>query len=827
MKTFRVLLLVIIVCSIGSKESKAQTWTYKEITVNGDTVVHTFPPPDSTYLHDQIILKFHKGTLNQDSLCFDCSSLVGMGAMQKGDHVLDDSEEYCWTCLEAVRSQEFTLNIIEDPVLKSILLSYGGSYLTRMTTASPCYDTLSITRRGDTIPMDHYDWMILHFNNDTNVVPTLVDLFLTNSASLDMAGPNMLGHAGGITPCDPQYTDGNQDCLNNIGMPTAWTYSVGSSSIEVAVLDQGIDYNQCEMGAGIGSGYHIIGGWDEEVPSNGPTGIDGHTMSPAYVLTDHGTDVASVLAALTNNVGCGGATNWGMAGVAGGWGTNTCSGGGKSGTGVSLLGYRCGTGGITPAINIGVVEGDVEDAVLDAVGKSPNPPTLNHPQYGYGAQILNASVQQFDDDYTLRQNIAEAARQGAVFVTIKGNQGSSTTNYPSDYDPQMDIIAVGASDITNSSWETYSNTNDYVDFLAPGGDAPNPIVMLQSGMPENLISWYGTSFAAPHVSGVLGLMMSYYPSIPSSLKPFTEDWEGMLESSANAGSLSQNFQKASSGWGFLHADKMFTMLDPTIETYRLFHYTISGSDLTNANGSALSESDWSSITAHTTDPITLWDVGYSGSLTKGTYWWKQREIIGSVTYASTIDRTKQVYVWGTGGGSASATQYGWMPGNTIMQEPWAEVTDAEGGDGAYPNIKRAGIRHNFSEVVQAHTFQYEISSDGGSHWNEFPLTANLGINITVFGSSTAPAAVEQVRNEDGSLSIYPSIASTLTFIHSSSSERGTFEVFDALGRKVLEQNLTAGHSDFQIETANFSDGFYSCRLITPTDSQTAKFLVRH
>ena len=186
------------------QNAKAQTWTYNEITVNGDTVVHTFPPPDSTYLHDQLILKFHNGTLNPDSLCFDCSSLVELKTKNKGAITLDDSEDYCWTCLEAVRSQQLTLDIvIQDPLLKTILLAYGGSYLTRMTTATPCLDTLSITRRGDTIPMDHYDWMVLHFNNDTSVVSTLFNLFMTNPPSLDMAGPNMLGQTGGITPVTP------------------------------------------------------------------------------------------------------------------------------------------------------------------------------------------------------------------------------------------------------------------------------------------------------------------------------------------------------------------------------------------------------------------------------------------------------------------------------------------------------------------------------------------------------------------------------------------------------------------------------------------------
>ncbi len=826
-----VLGLLFLISTATTGTANAQTWTYNEITENGDTIVHTYPPPDSLYLHDRIILKFHNGTLNPDSICFDCSDIVQMRAHQKGTQPLTgtDSEQYYWTCLEIVRAQQLSLNIIRDTTLRNTLLSYGGAYLTRMTTATPCEDTLSITRRGDTIPMDHYDWMVLHLDNDTSVVSTLYYLLLAHPSSLDVAGFDIIGHSGSITPCDPEYTAGNQTCLDNIGMPTAWTYSVGSSSIQIAVIDQGINYNLCEMGAGIGTGFHVVAGMDENAPpppkgneTGGytPGGIDAHgAPSPLtpYVDANHGTGVASIIAALTNNVGCGTATDWGMAGVAGGWGTDACSGGGKSGTGVSLVGYRAGSGG-------SVAYDEVEDAILDAVGKSTSP---KHPHYGGGVNILNYSNWggSNSDDPTMRTNIAEAARQGAVFVAIKGNGYSSDRSYPSDYDPMKDIIAVGASNVGNYAWESYSNTNDYVDILAPGGDptGPSQIEMLQSDASGNeTLGWdYGTSFAAPQVSGVLGLMMSYYPSIPNSVTPYTEDWEGMLESSANNAEGSVDYT-TKIGWGFLRADKMFTMLDPNIGTYRLFHYTITGSNLETP-------ADWDALDWQTgTNAVTLDDIDYTGSLGSGKYEYKVREIKGSIHYASSIDRTtKEVYVWGTGGGSSSAMQYGWMPGNTVVEEPWAEVTDAEGGDGTYPKINRPGIRHGFSDFVHAHTYQYRITTDGGTTWTDFPQDADLGINVTVFGSSSVPAGVKAFEKEDGNLSVYPSIASSVMSVHSSSTERGVFEVFDILGRTVMEQNVTAGHGDFQIETGNFTDGFYTCLLETPTKSHTAKFLVRH
>src|SRR5437868_4837944 len=127
--------------------------------------------------------------------------------------------------------------------------------------ANPCEDTLSITRLGDTIPMDHFDWMVAEFDNNTSVVPTLVQLYLHYNGSVEVAEPDFLLQTFSTTPCDPIFDSVPQKSLIMMGMPFAWDYDVGDDSVLVAVVDHGIDYWRCDLGGGIGAGHKVIGGW--------------------------------------------------------------------------------------------------------------------------------------------------------------------------------------------------------------------------------------------------------------------------------------------------------------------------------------------------------------------------------------------------------------------------------------------------------------------------------------------------------------------------------------------------------------------------------------
>ncbi len=37
---------------------------------NGDSLAYSWPPPDSGYVHDHVLLKFHPGALNLNMLCY-------------------------------------------------------------------------------------------------------------------------------------------------------------------------------------------------------------------------------------------------------------------------------------------------------------------------------------------------------------------------------------------------------------------------------------------------------------------------------------------------------------------------------------------------------------------------------------------------------------------------------------------------------------------------------------------------------------------------------------------------------------------------------------
>src|ERR1035438_6637364 len=109
-----------------AQELRAQitlTYSYPEYNMEGDTIWHTFPPPDSTYVYNELILKFRNRILSKDSLCYDCYDIVGTRTRRKGAVPASDPIITTWfaICKETLMTQHFTLDIISDPVVRSIL----------------------------------------------------------------------------------------------------------------------------------------------------------------------------------------------------------------------------------------------------------------------------------------------------------------------------------------------------------------------------------------------------------------------------------------------------------------------------------------------------------------------------------------------------------------------------------------------------------------------------------------------------------------------------------------------------------------------------------
>ena len=293
-----------------------------------------------------------------------------------------------------------------------------------------------------------------------------------------------------------QFAGGTEDA--DIDAPEAWDISQGSSSIIVAVLDTGIDYNHPDLVNNIwinigetscvdgidndGNGYiDDCKGWDfsscAQFSPLPPYNCITSKSPDKYPMDDngHGTHGAGI-------IGAGGNNGVGIAGVM--WN-------------VKLMALK----------------------FLNADGEGTTADEIAGIQYAIvkGAKIINASFG--GEAYSQAEydaiNAANAA--GILFVAAAGNGGEDgigdnndlTPFYPASYN-LPNIISVAATD-QNDIRVPFSNFGpNSVHVAAPG-------VYILSTIPQNLFSdkefSSGTSMATPHVSGLAGLLYSYYDGI--------------------------------------------------------------------------------------------------------------------------------------------------------------------------------------------------------------------------------------------------------------------------------------------------------------------------
>jgi hypothetical protein len=123
-----------------------------------------------------------------------------------------------------------------------------------------------------------------------------------------------------------------------------------------------------------------------------------------------------------------------------------------------------------------------------------------------GAKIINLSLGGDVNSKVLADAVAYATDTGVMVVAAAGNENSATRSYPAAY---PDVLAVGAtsSGTTRAPFSNYNwGSNKWVDVAAPG------IVtgMLPDGSYEHELP--GTSFSAPIVSGIAGLIKTVHPA---------------------------------------------------------------------------------------------------------------------------------------------------------------------------------------------------------------------------------------------------------------------------------------------------------------------------
>ena len=276
-----------------------------------------------------------------------------------------------------------------------------------------------------------------------------------------------------VVPNDEYYSF--QWHYETIKVPYAWNVTTGSIDVVVAVLDTGVRFDHPDLeGIFFSTGYDFIDDDNDPVDPGNPD----NPSEPS-----HGTHVIGTIAALTNN-------NEGVAGVT--WGTGNFS--------TKILPVRV-LGSDGSGSDFQVAQG-----IIYAVE--------------HGAKVINMSLGGPTDSSIIHDAVKYAYNNDVVIVCAAGNDASDKdyepwVSYPAAY---PETIAVGAVrwDLTRAR---YSNYGHEIDVVAPGGDMT--VDQNNDGYEDGVLStswsledgngyWFfqGTSMAAPHVTGVIALMMS-------------------------------------------------------------------------------------------------------------------------------------------------------------------------------------------------------------------------------------------------------------------------------------------------------------------------------
>ncbi len=334
------------------------------------------------------------------------------------------------------------------------------------------YNTFKIKENSDRQAQELNKIYTLEFNSPFN--PVYLVKKIKELPEVEWAEPFYLYELS-TEPNDPKFLDSTQTNLLQISAEQAWDINTGSDSIIIAIVDTGIDWDHPDLENNIwinkneiadngvdddNNGYiDDIRGWDFG-------GLDGTSDNdPNEDKADHGTHVAGISSAVTNN-----------------------------NIGIASIGYNCKLMAVKTSQNN--VRSDNGSALI---------------AYGYqgiiyaadnGAKVINCSWGGYGYSIANQEAINYAISKGALIVAAAGNDNKSETFYPASYKGVLSVASVNSSDV-RSSFSNYSNS---VDVSAPGEQ------IYSTWYNNSYTSLTGTSMASPLTAGLAALVTNEFPN---------------------------------------------------------------------------------------------------------------------------------------------------------------------------------------------------------------------------------------------------------------------------------------------------------------------------
>ena len=208
------------------------------------------------------------------------------------------------------------------------------------------------------------------------------------------------------TPNDPDFA--SQWHLAKIQATSAWSLTLGSASVPIAIIDSGADPNQPDLAPKLLPGWNFLTGTSK--------------TSDTGCSSGHGTAVSGAAAAATNNL-------LGVAGVA--WANTVMP--------LVVTNSAC-----------SAQYSDISSALTYAAD--------------HGVRIINISIAGSTASSTLQSAVDYAWSKGAVIFAAAGNKSSSSPMYPAACN---NVLAISATE-PGDTLANFSNHGTWIKLSAPG-----------------------------------------------------------------------------------------------------------------------------------------------------------------------------------------------------------------------------------------------------------------------------------------------------------------------------------------------------------------------